>query len=229
VYTFSADGRITSFRRMGRALNGTITPIRNGELFYNAQGRLERVEYPITSGVLKLMYNGMGHLMRLEYSEKGELIQTYDVTTNSKGDITSMAGRGLNNTRMVYTLNEQRYVTKMERYDEAGNRLILTYNEDFDPNVKHSVQDVYPGIPVWIQNSIATLSFDPQIMNNGPWRSSTTFSATDAQGNYSGVIREVKSTASFITTKEGYIYQRNFTNTAGAGGPANYRYTNCEP
>jgi hypothetical protein len=214
---------------MGRAPNGTITPIRNGELFFGAQGRLERVDYPMTSGVLSLKYNDKGHLLHLVYTEGNELIQTYDVTTNSKGEITSMTGRGLNNTRMVYTLNEQGYVNKMERYDQAGNRLILTYNEDFDPNILHSVQDVYPGIPVWIQNSIATLSFDPQIMNNGPWRSSTTFSATDAQGNYSGVIREVKSTASFITTKEGYIYQRNFTNTAGASGAANFRYSNCQP
>lgn len=36
VYTFGSDGRIASFRRIGRAPDGTITPIRNGELFYSS-------------------------------------------------------------------------------------------------------------------------------------------------------------------------------------------------
>jgi hypothetical protein len=228
VYSFGTDNRIASFKRVGRAPDGTITPIRYGELFYTSDGLLDHVYYPLTDGVLTLHYNGK-KLTKLEYKEKGVLVQTYDITTNSGGKITSMTGMGLNNTKMVYTLNSQGYVSKLERFDTAGNRLLQTFNEDFEPKVKHSVRDIYPGIPVWIQNNIATMSFDPQIDSNGPWSKSTTYNATDAQGNYNGIIKEVQSTVWWVTTKEGYIYTRTFSNTAGAGGSANYRYTNCTP
>jgi hypothetical protein len=228
VYTFGADNRISSFKRVGRAPDGTITPIRDGELIYNSDGLLDHVNYRLTNGVLTLLYNDKV-LTKLEYKENGVMVQEYDITTNSKGHITSMNGSGLNNTKIVYTINDKGYVSKWERFDQAGNRIVWAFNENFDPKVKHSVRDIYPGIPVWIQNNIATLSFDPQIEANGPWQKSTMYLATDAQGNYNGIIREVVSTATWIPTKEGYIYTRTFTNTAGAGGSANYRYTNCTP
>jgi predicted small lipoprotein YifL len=228
VYTFGVDNRIASFKRVGRAPDGTITAIRNGELFYTSDGLLDHVNYPLTEGVLTLLYDGK-KLTKLVYKEKGMLVQEYDITTNSNGRITSMTGRGLNNTKMVYTLNAQGYVSKWERYDTAGNRLLWAFNENFDPKAKHSMRDIYPGIPVWIQNNIATMSFDPQIDANGPWQTSTTYNATDAQGSYNGIIKEVKATASFETTREGYLYNRTFSNTAGAGGSAHYRYTNCTP
>lgn len=157
------------------------------------------------------------------------MVQEYDVTTNNRGDITSMTGRGLNNTKMVYTINEQGFVSKWERFDQAGNRLIWAFYEDYDSSVTRTGRDLFPGIPVWIQNNIATLSFDQPIQNSGVWRLTTTYMATDAQGNYNGVIREVKTTAIFKAIREGYIYERHFTNTSGASGSAYYRYVNCEP
>jgi hypothetical protein len=225
-FTHGADGRISSFRRVSRQRNSTVI-LRNGDLFYNAQGLLEKVNYPLTEGILTFQYENK-HLRKLVYTEKGKLVQEYDVTTDAKGLLTSMTGKGLNNTKVVYTNNSQGYVSLLERFDQAGNRLAWNVNDNFDPEVKHALRHVYPGIPVFIWNSIATMSFDPQPPSNGPWQSSTFYSAMDAQGKYTGVVTAVDFNVDWTVTKEGYVYDRCFTTSTGQSGCAHYRYTNCQ-
>jgi hypothetical protein len=225
-FTHGADGRISSFKRVSRQRNGTVIR-RDGDLFYNAQGLLEKVNYPLTDGVLTFQYENK-HLRRLEYKEKEKMVQEYDVTTDTKGLITSMIGKGLNNTKVMYTNNNQGYVSLLERFDQAGNRLAWNVNDSFDPEVKHSLRDVYPNIPVFIWNNIATISFDPQPPSNGPWQKSTFYTATDAQGHYNGEVKAVDFNVDWTVTKEGYVYDRCFSTSTGQSGCAYYRYTNCQ-
>jgi hypothetical protein len=225
-FAHGIDGRISSFRRVSWQKNGTIMR-RDGDLFYNAQGLLEKVNYPLTDGVLTFQYENK-HLRRLTYTEKGELVQEYDVTTDAKGLITSMTGKGLNNTKVVYTNNNQGYVSLLERFDQAGNRLAWNVNDSFDAQVKHSLRDVYPNIPVFIWNNIATISFEPQPPSTGPWQKATFYSATDAQGNYNGEVKKVDFNVDWTVTKEGYVYDRCLTTSTGLSGCFHYRYTNCQ-
>ena len=225
-YLHGPDGRMTSFRRVSRLTNGTIIR-RNGELSYNAQGLLDQVIYPLTNGVLTLLYQDK-HLTRLEYRENGTMVQEYDVTTDPQGRLTSMTGKGQNNTRVVYTLNEQGYVSLLERFDQAGNRLLWMVNTNFAPHVLHPIRDVYAGIPVFIFNSMATVSFDPQPPSSGPWQHQVVYNAMDAQGNYNGVVRESSTNTTWTVTKEGYPADRLFSASNGTSGSSHTRYTNCQ-
>jgi hypothetical protein len=216
------DGTVTK--------SGGIAPTRT----YNADGSPDLIIYPDNKSVVRYSYANK-KLTKAELLENGQVIQTFTITRDALGRVREAIGSGtLNNTRTVYTYNEQGYATNMDRYDEQGNRIFWNIYEEFDPAVTKPYLHAFPYEQGQLLFDVSDFAaFNTNVFGhanaNGPYRHGIFYSAVDGQGKYNGVTKVLADIrVNFKANSKGFLKERNFKTATGLEGTTFYEYADCD-
>jgi hypothetical protein len=147
TYTFDSKQQLSTCSAVEHSFNQKNYPL-NQQLSYTKAGLLDQVLNE--RGFSRYRYKN-GQLVEIDFFQDGQSIYRYQVSTNAKGQITSLLGMPLNDSGLMaystqYRLDQQgRYV----QHDVRNDRNILYYRviqRDFASSVSSPYQ-LIRGVP----------------------------------------------------------------------------------